>query len=51
MTKKSEVVKIRLDSEVKGAITEIADDEDRSFAKQINKICREWLELRKRVRD
>lgn len=43
MSNKTEVIKIRIDSDIYENIKAIADKADRSYTKQINRALKEWL--------
>ena len=47
MSKESEVIKIRVDSDVYVKIKRVANREYRSYTKQINKILKEWAKKEK----
>jgi len=39
---KTEVIKIRVDTEVYSKIKKVADKEDRKYSAQINRILKDW---------
>jgi len=47
MAKKTEVIKIRIDTEIYKKVKKIAKKEDRKYGAQINRILKDWAKKEK----